>query len=863
MNSSSSNYRRREGKRLVYKTETQEERQLLHPLERNDPIAFERIKTVRLEFLTEEATAPILRCQDLPERAFGKLTGRSILVSLSHGWFFQMHPDPYGTKLDIIKHVFAPRLRERYPHTDIQVFFDYLASPQRPRTKEEDVIFAIAMDRMNSMYVYADVIIFLEVELLRVDMTIRCADVNLSRYKFFDFVDTVQVSETTSQTAPQQYDCILTCDSNKVDSASELNSLAETHKLTYLHRPFGRPNTIITDDRGWLFLERITIAVKAAASDRKQFENIVISNSKCLVNQIFKWTERLREAASNNNTHALRDVLNHFDSILKTKKFSFSNDEEVVRGLMTKLIHQFCEDWSGEVKKQNVMSKRAREILLRWGSFSENYIERAGFLSSSSSSLPSSSTHMMIPRIILLTFVAPCVATVPFLVNITPSQSMPAQSSALTTMIFATISILIISTIKREFAKIPVGIHSIFDWTYLSVCMFTESFLLRFGFHVYMIPLETLCIVLIQIFIADPIFQDNIRISKKDPRTGEIKSLPLSRYLTLPSQSHFSDKTIADDERASSVVKLIYGFGLLYPLIGSIFFNANVVVQSCLIIVFFGFRATFEYAADSLVSYHFGSDSLPVISFMGVALHEICLSIMITSVKHPLVFMTFVVADIFENVFCLWSLCRVTNYSSSRTSSMVYPTDDDDDDDDDRWKKHQRKSLERRSTSVYKLANEMKDQSPEERKGTALFIVATLLQREFVETMVPIQGICVMTILYIRNIKSNSVTSSWNSCSDYEQALTYMGIDLIVELFIFFGTILVLHYVSPDLSAWRMLCGLFHMHFKSMFAMMIIAWLAGLLLQSFHSGMDTTFQFEWLKCDENATWIGGFHWECP
>jgi hypothetical protein len=143
-----------------HRTMTQEERQLLHPLELNDKLAFDTIKTVRLDFLTNEAKAPIPRCQALPPQAFGRLNGRSILVSLSHGWFFQTHPDPKGEKLDLIGNVFAPQLRERYPHTDIQVFFDFLASPQRPRSTKEDKIFAVAMDRMNSMYVYADVILF-------------------------------------------------------------------------------------------------------------------------------------------------------------------------------------------------------------------------------------------------------------------------------------------------------------------------------------------------------------------------------------------------------------------------------------------------------------------------------------------------------------------------------------------------------------------------------------------------------------------------------------------------------------------------------------------------------------------------------
>ena len=83
-------------------------RQLLHPLEVNDELAYKTIKTVRLDFLTDEAVPPIPRCQALPSHAFSRLTGRSILVALSHGWFYQTHPDPDGAKLDLIKNRFAP-----------------------------------------------------------------------------------------------------------------------------------------------------------------------------------------------------------------------------------------------------------------------------------------------------------------------------------------------------------------------------------------------------------------------------------------------------------------------------------------------------------------------------------------------------------------------------------------------------------------------------------------------------------------------------------------------------------------------------------------------------------------------------------
>ena len=95
------------------KSMSQRERQLLHPLELNDKLAYETIKSVRLDFLTEEAVPPIPRCQALPDHAFSRLNGRSILVALSHGWFFQTHPDPDGAKLHLIKNSFAPELRER------------------------------------------------------------------------------------------------------------------------------------------------------------------------------------------------------------------------------------------------------------------------------------------------------------------------------------------------------------------------------------------------------------------------------------------------------------------------------------------------------------------------------------------------------------------------------------------------------------------------------------------------------------------------------------------------------------------------------------------------------------------------------
>lgn len=156
--------------------------ELLHPLELNDSLAFEMIETVTLEFLEKEANVPIPRYQDVPRHAFGRLSGTSVLVSISHGWLFQKHPDPYGAKLDLVKNVFAPRLRETYPNTDIQVFFDFISTPQEPRTDKEDDIFSVALERMNSMYLYADIVLLLDVDLPKLDMTLHTATIDISRY---------------------------------------------------------------------------------------------------------------------------------------------------------------------------------------------------------------------------------------------------------------------------------------------------------------------------------------------------------------------------------------------------------------------------------------------------------------------------------------------------------------------------------------------------------------------------------------------------------------------------------------------------------------------------------------------------------
>ena len=186
----------------------------------------------------------------------------------------------------------------------------------------------------------------------------------------------------------------------------------------------------------------------------------------------------------------------------------------------------------------------------------------------------------------------------------------------------------------------------------------------------------------------------------------------------------------------------------------------------------------------------YGSDKLPCLSFGGVMIHEICLSVMITSIKHPLVFVTLVLADVFENAFCLWSLSR-----SKASRSTVVPIEEDDASTHTK-STHEKKSLTKRSSSVFSLAKDLRDVKDESSEGTALFIAAILLQREMCETIVPIQAAFVMSVLYASDVKSNSMVSQWTSRDDYIQAVTYLGIDLGVELVVFVELFCILDFSS-------------------------------------------------------------------
>ena len=123
----------------------------------------------------------------------------------------------------------------------------------------------------------------------------------------------------------------------------------------------------------------------------------------------------------------------------------------------------------------------------------------------------------------------------------------------------------------------------------------------------------------------------------------------------------------------------------------------------------------------------------------------------------------------------------------------------------------------------------------------------------------------VLTILRKVDISTNSLSSSWTD-NDFRLAIGYTILDLVVELIVFISTVIILRNISGDIKPLRIILGEIHMHSQLIFFLSTLAWLGVLIFQCTHSGVDLSFEFEWIGgCSTNMTsktWIHGYEWEC-
>lgn len=315
-----------------------------------------------------------------------------------------------------------------------------------------------------------------------------------SKHKWLHFIDTIQYVGDGKDVTICKNDIVVNVKDIKADSLTiiMLKKMKDISTILFLKRPYvqferfgtkrtevqinprfvlkhryGRPNRTPAHERGWLYAERITVAIRTAAAEAAMFDDVVVSNNKDLVKQLFLWSRELRKAAEmeEKNKGSISRQLNCFQSILAKMKFTVPDNDKLVNGIITDLVRKFETNWKEESRRQIDMSARAREILLRWGCFSEQYVERAGFLESDHFSYFRIKT---ICRLFFMGVIAPVIGALPFSFEVT---SDPSEDVAIGSLWYGVVSsmipLLLGTSLRHDFARVPFGFHNILQFVLL------------------------------------------------------------------------------------------------------------------------------------------------------------------------------------------------------------------------------------------------------------------------------------------------------------------------------------------------------------------------------------------------------------
>eukprot|EP00931_Biecheleriopsis_adriatica_P115831 TRINITY_DN91584_c0_g1_i1.p1 TRINITY_DN91584_c0_g1~~TRINITY_DN91584_c0_g1_i1.p1 ORF type:complete len:600 (+),score=104.83 TRINITY_DN91584_c0_g1_i1:29-1828(+) len=288
------------------------------------------IHLVELPVLRSRTPWP--RCQEVlqerSEQAVAWPERSDFVFAVSHMWFYQHHPDPYGEKADICNDLVAQASKAKRAASSCGdqgrtlVFFDYLCMTQRPfmdgqapRTAKQEKNFRIALKAMPMVYLYSDAIIALDA-------------------------------------VPNHTSC---------DSKSDV----------YGPRATSRPS-----ERGWIYLERFIAMIKVAMTgagfdrDLNATSGVIFSDSPVLLTEILQRGEKLRVAALAGKQQ-LKNALRDHVLELEHKTFSATSvdkqtntggaggssgnlsDKQVVQAIMQDMVRELREHWDKIAKGES------------------------------------------------------------------------------------------------------------------------------------------------------------------------------------------------------------------------------------------------------------------------------------------------------------------------------------------------------------------------------------------------------------------------------------------------------------------------------------------------------------------------------
>ncbi|CAE8645589.1 unnamed protein product, partial [Polarella glacialis] len=582
-------------------------------------------------------------------------------------------------------------------------------------------------------------------------------------------------------------DQVVSVDAEDVKSLTQLTALlasaSESAEVKLIRYPFGRPNTIPSNERGWIFLERFITMVKCAMVDPEAAADIVISNSEELKESILRGSERLRQAAADERPQeALRKVFESFVSELAQKQFSaasadgdqmgiasggLSEDASVVCAIMTEFITHLSASWQADAAKQQRRAAKvaralgaltineARDYLFTWDAFSPPYQER---LAAAESAAPW-------PAVLLATLpLLPALAFMAF-PYAPASDSWEKQGAffsaviAFGALMFYLFPVFLLSLLGVVPTR-KINIMSV-AWAFLAGATASAmGFVLAVIFQVFPLPLQLMIggagggCQIVWLWWVLP---------------AELRRDPAFRWRLL-----FACMALA---MAFSV------FACGFLLLNVVLARARPLQQIALTVVYLVGKLMFERFGIFL-SKRLGADIMPIFIYMGSTCYEMSLCVALAGGVHPGAFAMLLGIDAVENIFHLVIMVR--------------------------------------------------NPSPKVQQ----FIMAHTLLREFVEVLVPAQFLLLLTVLrHIQPSYSNLVGSL--SDEAFRSLQFTLAMDVVVEVVVCLLVQVVLLYKGhTPLTLFRGILALHWPDFLAMHSSLVCFYLWS---QHSHMSMEAAF----------------------
>ena len=124
---------------------------------------------------------------------------------------------------------------------------------------------------------------------------------------------------------------------------------------------------------------------------------------------------------------------------------------------------------------------------------------------------------------------------------------------------YRTLAVLILHALNHAFAKIPIGVHTMWACLACSIVCVLLSFILRRVVS-SIVPFEAIFVGILSFVCTDVLFGMIKFIPVKDERTGQTKRWAIGTWLHMPASHRFDLKARAAVKR---VLKTTYVFFIL------------------------------------------------------------------------------------------------------------------------------------------------------------------------------------------------------------------------------------------------------------------------------------------------------------